>query len=317
MAQVRIFSRNCEDNSAAFPDVAAAVLAAADPSALPLILDCELVAVDRAQGNRLRAFQELATRARSAGAALQEGKPASSASTAAVAAAGASAATVGGLRQRTLESCHPTFHDAIVQGISITAVAPPDSSAAADIRQQPDIGAVRPAASQEQQQQQQKQKQPSGQHPQQVDVCVFAFDALSVGGVDLMARSLRERRTALHAALPRLTPGVVQLAQGVEVQLQLPHHTVGNHGNLGDVKGTAEPAVGPPTVATAHAGSTAVATSEDQVMEYFTTALAAGSEGLMLKLLDGPGDTAQNATAPALMMDACMVAGLLGREGLS
>eukprot|EP00803_Ostreobium_quekettii_P008788 evm.model.scf_1474EXC.2 EVM.evm.TU.scf_1474EXC.2 scf_1474EXC:16266-31624(-) len=59
---VSIFSRRCEDKTAAFPDVAAAVRRAA--SASTLILDAEIVAVDRQHGNRLRPFQELSRRAR-------------------------------------------------------------------------------------------------------------------------------------------------------------------------------------------------------------------------------------------------------------
>ncbi|KAL6766970.1 LIG6 [Auxenochlorella protothecoides x Auxenochlorella symbiontica] len=62
--EVKVFSRNCEDRSSAFPDVGELMKEAVDPAALPLILDAEVVAVDRADGNRLRAFQELATRAR-------------------------------------------------------------------------------------------------------------------------------------------------------------------------------------------------------------------------------------------------------------
>ncbi|KFM27440.1 DNA ligase 1 [Auxenochlorella protothecoides] len=62
--EVKVFSRNCEDRSSAFPDVGELMKEAVDVDALPLILDAEVVAVDRADGNRLRAFQELATRAR-------------------------------------------------------------------------------------------------------------------------------------------------------------------------------------------------------------------------------------------------------------
>eukprot|EP00775_Hariotina_reticulata_P004079 gene4079-4326_t len=50
--QVHIFSRNSEDRTAAFPDVCSAILAAADPELLPMVIDAELVAVDRADGNR-------------------------------------------------------------------------------------------------------------------------------------------------------------------------------------------------------------------------------------------------------------------------
>ncbi|KAK9829240.1 hypothetical protein WJX72_004715 [[Myrmecia] bisecta] len=61
---VRIFSRNCDDKTTAFPDVCEAITAAAAAECQGLVLDAELVAVDRANGNRLRAFQELSTRAR-------------------------------------------------------------------------------------------------------------------------------------------------------------------------------------------------------------------------------------------------------------
>ncbi|KAK9793179.1 hypothetical protein WJX73_007861 [Symbiochloris irregularis] len=61
---VKVFSRNCEDRSPSFPDVADAVRAAAKGGAKTLVMDAELVAVDRANDNRLRAFQELSTRAR-------------------------------------------------------------------------------------------------------------------------------------------------------------------------------------------------------------------------------------------------------------
>ena len=98
-AQVHIFSRHCENKTDMFPDVVSAILrasrhpaapqeatasathpdasaAAADPAiststdadafqpARSFIVDSELVAVDRAANNRLRAFQELSTRAR-------------------------------------------------------------------------------------------------------------------------------------------------------------------------------------------------------------------------------------------------------------
>ncbi len=72
---VKIFSRNCEDRTAAFPDVAAIVLEGAkggsglavDPrtgrGGGGLILDAEVVGIDRSTG-RLRAFQDLASRPR-------------------------------------------------------------------------------------------------------------------------------------------------------------------------------------------------------------------------------------------------------------
>lgn len=85
--QVWVFSRNCEDRTAAFPDVVQQVRDAAAGGAASLILDAEVVAVDRgaqraqqaasppageapedaapgAGGVRLRSFQELASRPR-------------------------------------------------------------------------------------------------------------------------------------------------------------------------------------------------------------------------------------------------------------
>jgi hypothetical protein len=92
--QVRIFTRNCQDTTPSFPDVVAALQDVVPPAAVPLVLDAELVAVQRstpdevdpgpapAEGGlqedggskqqqqqqvplQLLAFQELATRARS------------------------------------------------------------------------------------------------------------------------------------------------------------------------------------------------------------------------------------------------------------
>ncbi|KAK9840432.1 hypothetical protein WJX74_009841 [Apatococcus lobatus] len=62
---VRVFSRNCEDKTAAFPDVVEVIQTSATDGINGLVLDAELVAVDRSYGKvRLRAFQELSTRAR-------------------------------------------------------------------------------------------------------------------------------------------------------------------------------------------------------------------------------------------------------------
>ncbi|DBB01067.1 hypothetical protein WJX77_004280 [Trebouxia sp. C0004] len=68
---VKVFSRNCEDKTASMPDVVAAIQAAAEGGSTSLVLDAELVAIDRADGNRLKAFQELSTRARGQVAAHQ------------------------------------------------------------------------------------------------------------------------------------------------------------------------------------------------------------------------------------------------------
>ena len=73
--EVKIFSRNCEDRTAAFPDVVNIILEGAengsglrvDPSTGRggggLIIDAEVVGIDRTTG-RLRAFQDLASRPR-------------------------------------------------------------------------------------------------------------------------------------------------------------------------------------------------------------------------------------------------------------
>jgi hypothetical protein len=137
-----------------------------------------------------------------------------------------------------------------------------------------------------------------------VDICVFAFDALCVGGRDLMGLSLRERRAALAAALPGLAPGIVQMAEGIEVTLPLPLQSVtamqqaaatavdeaaalGAAGEGGEAAAAAAAAAGAAgsVIEAAAAGSPA----EEYVTEFFFAALAAGSEGLMMKLLDGPG----------------------------
>ena len=61
---MKIFSRNCEDRSGAFPDVVDTIRSAAQGGCKSAVLDTELVAVDRNEGNRLKPFQELSTRAR-------------------------------------------------------------------------------------------------------------------------------------------------------------------------------------------------------------------------------------------------------------
>eukprot|EP00898_Chlorokybus_atmophyticus_P005360 jgi/Chlat1/5825/Chrsp4S06177 len=63
-AQVKVFSRNLSDTSARFPDVADIVRTAAAGGASSLIIDAELVAVDRTNNNNLLSFQELSTRSR-------------------------------------------------------------------------------------------------------------------------------------------------------------------------------------------------------------------------------------------------------------
>lgn len=68
---VKVFSRNCEDRTASFPDVVAQVLDAVAGVTTTCILDAEVVAVDRkeasdAGGIRIRPFQDLSSRPRAA-----------------------------------------------------------------------------------------------------------------------------------------------------------------------------------------------------------------------------------------------------------
>ncbi|BBN03501.1 DNA ligase 1 [Marchantia polymorpha subsp. ruderalis] len=60
----RIFSRNCEDTTGRFPDVADICRAAAREDLTSFIIDAEVVAVDREHDNKLMAFQHLSTRER-------------------------------------------------------------------------------------------------------------------------------------------------------------------------------------------------------------------------------------------------------------
>jgi len=60
---VKIFSRNCEDRTESFPDVQEIVKAALPASCTSIVLDGEIVAVDRGTGE-IRSFQELSGRAR-------------------------------------------------------------------------------------------------------------------------------------------------------------------------------------------------------------------------------------------------------------
>ena len=61
--RVAIYSRNSEDNSGKYPDVAEAVLRALAPGVRELVLDAEVVAIDRASG-KILPFQVLSTRKR-------------------------------------------------------------------------------------------------------------------------------------------------------------------------------------------------------------------------------------------------------------
>jgi hypothetical protein len=287
LLQVAVFSRNCEDRTASFFAEAQAVLAAADPAALPLVIDAELVAVDRANGNRVRAFQELATRPRG--------------SSAAAAAAGATAASPGSKQQRSKHQ----QQQQLAFGPSAAAQARSTESAEASAPPPPAAALVSSAAASGPQQQQQ-----AGSNSN-VDICIFAFDALCIGGRDLMALSLRQRRAALAAALPGLAPGVVQMAEGVEVTLPLPVQgvpAVVQQAAAVD-EAAASGAAGACVEAAAAAAAVAVHESvvveaaaagspaEESVTEFFFAALAAGSEGLMMKLLDGPGEEQCGCTA--------------------
>ena len=64
LSRVRIYSRNSENTTGKYPDVAAAVLAALAPGVTSLVLDCEVVAVDAATRAQIQPFQILSTRKR-------------------------------------------------------------------------------------------------------------------------------------------------------------------------------------------------------------------------------------------------------------
>ncbi|XP_024532635.1 DNA ligase 6 isoform X2 [Selaginella moellendorffii] len=62
---VRIFSRNCENSTSRFPDVVEIIKSSTiKRDSRSFIIDAELVAVDRANNNKLMAFQSLSTRER-------------------------------------------------------------------------------------------------------------------------------------------------------------------------------------------------------------------------------------------------------------
>lgn len=69
---VKVYSRHSEDMTDKYPDVAHLMTQLQEKSQgqlKDLVIDCELVAVDRAQNNRLLAFQTLSTRGRWVGPA--------------------------------------------------------------------------------------------------------------------------------------------------------------------------------------------------------------------------------------------------------
>lgn len=61
---IRIFSRNGDETTSRFPDLVDIVIDSCVHSAVTFILDAEVVAIDRKNGQRLMSFQELSTRER-------------------------------------------------------------------------------------------------------------------------------------------------------------------------------------------------------------------------------------------------------------
>lgn len=61
--RVRLFSRNCDENTSRFPDVVAQMQAAVADSVTSYVIDAEIVAVDQ-QSGQLLPFQQLSTRSR-------------------------------------------------------------------------------------------------------------------------------------------------------------------------------------------------------------------------------------------------------------
>lgn len=61
---IRIFSRNLEDSTSRFPDVIEIILSSVKSTTNNFVLDAEVVAIDRPNGNRIMAFQHLASRER-------------------------------------------------------------------------------------------------------------------------------------------------------------------------------------------------------------------------------------------------------------
>ncbi|CAH2065724.1 unnamed protein product [Thlaspi arvense] len=67
---VRIFSRNGDETTSRFPDLVDVIKQFACPAAETFMLDAEVVATDRKNGNKLMSFQELSTRERGSKDAL-------------------------------------------------------------------------------------------------------------------------------------------------------------------------------------------------------------------------------------------------------
>uniref|UniRef100_A0A1J3IAR9 DNA ligase n=1 Tax=Noccaea caerulescens TaxID=107243 RepID=A0A1J3IAR9_NOCCA len=61
---VRVFSRNGDETTSRFPDLVGVIKQFASPAAETFMLDAEVVATDRRNGNKLMSFQELSTRER-------------------------------------------------------------------------------------------------------------------------------------------------------------------------------------------------------------------------------------------------------------
>ncbi|KAB5560947.1 hypothetical protein DKX38_005904 [Salix brachista] len=61
---VRIYSRNGDETSSRFPDLIKIIEESCKPAAVTLIVDAEVVAVDRKNGCKLKSFQELSSRER-------------------------------------------------------------------------------------------------------------------------------------------------------------------------------------------------------------------------------------------------------------
>ncbi|KAL0801119.1 hypothetical protein Bca101_056295 [Brassica carinata] len=67
---IRIFSRNGDETTSRFPDLVDVIKQFASPTAETFMLDAEVVATDRNNGNKLMSFQELSTRERGSKDAL-------------------------------------------------------------------------------------------------------------------------------------------------------------------------------------------------------------------------------------------------------
>lgn len=61
---VRVFSRNGDETTLRFPDLINTIKESAKPAAPTFILDAEVVAIDRKNGQKLMSFQELSSRER-------------------------------------------------------------------------------------------------------------------------------------------------------------------------------------------------------------------------------------------------------------